>query len=305
MVIKSFHELDEPLEEQIRELEEICNLAEKPHLQSYVYLESDAGLNRDCFYLLYEDGILAGFLSVFAAGEDGEITSFVHPKYRRRGFFTAMLKQASHDWKDLKSLSLVVQPASSSVPAVARKLNASLSFSEYMMDYNRKALPKEKTPQGFQPVTLAKAGPSDTGIAVPLLASLFQMKPEDADGWFSRLCESPDTTVYLARAGKAVVGTGCFTIEDERMTVFAVGVKKALRGRGYGLGILRRLIEQWEQKYKNMELCAELDSEHPAAVSLFKKYGFETYIQFDYYKLPRQYFEESVKGWGKATDGGK
>lgn len=290
MVLKSFHELDESQEEQIRELEEICNLAEKPHLQSYVYLEPDDDTNQDCFYLLYEDGSLVGFLSVFAAGDEGEITAFVHPQYRRRGFFTAMLDKASHDWKGLKSLSLVAQPASASVPAVVKKLNASLAFSEYMMTYNKKPLPKEKVPKNYQPVSLAKAKAADAGKAVPLLASLFQMEPEDAEGWFSRLCSSPDTAVYLAKAGNAVVGTGCISIEEERMTIFAVGVKKALRGRGYGEGILRRLIEQWEQKYKNTELSAELDSGHPAAVSLFKKFGFETEIQFDYYRLPNNNF---------------
>ena len=77
MVIKSFHQLDDAQEEQIRELEEICNLAEKPALQSYVYLDSQANAepDRDCFYLLYENSVLAGFLSVFAPGEEGEITA--------------------------------------------------------------------------------------------------------------------------------------------------------------------------------------------------------------------------------------
>ena len=47
-------QLDDAQEEQIRELEEICNLAEKPALQSYVYLDSQANAepDRDCFYLL-------------------------------------------------------------------------------------------------------------------------------------------------------------------------------------------------------------------------------------------------------------
>lgn len=286
MVIKSFHQLDEAQEEQIRELEEICNLAEKPALQGYVYLDSQANAepDRDCFYLLYENGVLAGFLSVFAPGEEGEITAFVHPDYRRRGFFTAMLRQASREWRRLISLSLVTQSASSSVPAVVKKLGAVRSFSEYMMTYRGKLLPKEKTRD--QGVTLIKVGPSDGEKAVPLLASLFYMTPEDAESWFSRLCASPDTLVYLAKAGNALVGTGCLSVEEERLTIFAVGVKKALRGRGYGQGILRGLMEQWEQKYKNTEPSAELDSEHPAAVSLFKKFGFETDIQFDYYRLP-------------------
>ena len=71
------------------------------------------------------------------------------------------------------------------------------------------------------------------------------------------------------------------------MTLFAIGVKKALRGRGYGQDILRQLIEQWEETYHSADLSAELDSEHPEAVSLFKKYGFQTEIQFDYFRLPR------------------
>lgn len=290
MVIKSFHMLDEFQEEQIRELEDICNLAEKPALQSYVYLDSQANANpeRDCFYLLYEEGELAGFLSIFAPGEEGEITSFVHPKYRRRGFFTALLHQVSSDWKDLNTISLVAQPASASVPAVARKKNAVYAFSEYMMTYNGKPITKEKNTKGYQPVTLIKAGPDDAEKAVPMLSSLFSMEPEEADGWFSRLCESPDITVCLAKAGNAVVGIGCFSIEEERMTLFAIGVKKALRGRGYGEGILRRLMEQWEQNHGNTDLSAELDSEHSAAVALFKKLGFETEIQFDYYRLSKE-----------------
>lgn len=100
MVIKSFHNIDESQEEQIRELEEICNLAEKPFLQSYVYLDSKANAepDRDCFYLLYEDNELVGFLSIFAPGEEGEITAFIHPTYRRKGFFTALLKRVTFDW---------------------------------------------------------------------------------------------------------------------------------------------------------------------------------------------------------------
>lgn len=289
MVIKSFHSIDESQEEQIRELEEICNFAEKPCLQSYVYLDSQANAepSRDCFYLLYEDGELAGFLSIFAPREEGEITAFVHPEYRRKGFFTALLKQAMFDWKDLKSLSLVTQPASSSVPAVVKKWKAVYLFSEYMMAFHGKTSPKTKTRKGYQPVSLIKASAADSERAVPLLASLFHMELEDAEGWFYRLCDSPDTTVYFAKAGNAVVGTGCFTVEEERMTLFAIGVKKALRGRGYGQDILCQLMEQWEQKYNSTVLSAELDSEHPEAVSLFKKYGFETEIQFDYFRLPK------------------
>lgn len=289
MVIKSFHNIDESQEEQIRELEEICNLAEKPFLQSYVYLDSKANAepDRDCFYLLYEDNELVGFLSIFAPGEDGEITAFIHPTYRRKGFFTALLKRVTFDWDDLKSFSLVTQPASTSVPAVVKKLKADYLFSEYMMTFHGKTFPRMKNKKGFQPVTLIKAKDADAEKAVPLLASLFHMELEDAEGWFFRLCESPDTTVYFAKAGNAVVGTGCFTIEEERMTLFAIGVKKALRGRGYGQDILHQLIEQWEQAYHSTDLSAELDSEHPEAVSLFKKYGFETEIQFDYFRLPK------------------
>lgn len=289
MVIKSFHNIDESQEEQIRELEEICNLAEKPFLQSYVYLDSKANAepDRDCFYLLYEDNELVGFLSIFAPGEEGEITAFIHPKYRRKGFFTALLKRVTFDWDDLKSFSLVTQPASASVPAVVKKLKADYLFSEYMMTFHGKTFPRMKNKKGFQPVTLIKVKDADAEKAVPLLASLFHMELEDAEGWFFRLCKSPDTTVYFAKAGNAVVGTGCFTIEEERMTLFAIGVKKALRGRGYGQDILHQLIEQWEQAYHSTDLSAELDSEHPEAVSLFKKYGFETEIQFDYFRLPK------------------
>ena len=288
MIIKSFSRLDEAQEEQIRELEAICSEYEKPNLQSYVYLSSD--MNRDprkkCFYLLYEDGVLVSFLSVFAPRNEGEISAFTHPEYRRKGYFTELLKAMQKDWGFLNQLLFITEPASKSAPEVLKKLGASYDFSEYMMYYggNTPKRAVKKTP-GRPELQLKKAKPSDRGLMAPLLSSVFMMQEQDAADWYDRLMEEETVRVFQGVAGNSVVSVGALSDEGDRVTLFALGVKKALRGRGYGRDMLRLLVEYWEENFGEKELLLETDSHSARAVSLFKRHGFTVATQFDYYRL--------------------
>ena len=290
MVIKSFHLLDEGQEEQIRELEELCNASEKPPLQSYVYLASDANKNpsQDCFYLLYEDGMLVSFLSVFAPRQEAEISAFTHPDYRRRGYFSALLERMRSQWKDLTQLLFVAEPVSKSAQAVLKRLGASYDFSEYMMYYG--ANPAKRQPSGQNHsnsalLKLRKVTPSDRSVMTGLYASIFSMKEKDASDWFDRLMEEPSVSVFQGMLGDTVVGVAGLSDEGDRMTLFGMGVKKALRGRGYGRELLQLVLEYWSKHYGEKELLVECDSHSSRAVSLFKRHGFLVATQFDYYQL--------------------
>lgn len=290
MVIKSFNHLEEALEEQVRELEAICCEYESPALQSYVYLSSD--MNRDprkkCFYLLYENGILVSFLSVFAPRQEGEISAFTHPDYRRRGYFTALLRKMREDWTSLSQLLFITEPASKNVPAVLKKLGASYDFSEYMMYYGGN-IPKRSSRKnanvGRAELQLRKAKPADHTVMTTMLASIFSMQEHDAADWYDRLMEESSVHVFQAVAGNSVIGVGALSDEGDRVTLFAMGIKKALRGRGYGRDLLRLLVEYWQENFGDKELLLETDSHSARAVSLFKRHGFSVATQFDYYRL--------------------
>ena len=289
MIIKSFNRLDEAQEEQIRELEAICSEHEKPNLQSYVYLSSD--MNRDprkkCFYLLYEDGQLVSFLSVFAPRSEGEISAFTPPEFRRKGYFTALLKTMQKDWNFLSHLLFIAEPASKSAPEVLKKLGAKLDFSEYMMYYGGN-MPKRavKKVPGRPELQLKRAKPGDRALMAATLAPIFSMQEQDAADWYDRLMEEENVRVFQGIAGNSVVSVGALSDEGDRVTLFALGVKKPLRGRGYGRDMLRLLVEYWEENLGEKELVLETDSHSARAVSLFKRHGFTTATQFDYYRLP-------------------
>ena len=290
MVVKSFHHLEEAQEEQIRELEELCSQHETPALQSYVYLSSDMNRNpkKNCFYLLYEDGILVSFLSVFAPRQEGEISAFTHPEYRRRGYFTELLKRMRQDWKELSQLLFVAEPASKSARAVLDSLGAAYDFSEYMMYYGGnipKRSPARKNNTGRAKLQLRKAKPADETVMSGMLASIFSMQEQDAADWYHRLMEEPSVHVFQAVSGNSPIGVGALSDEGDRMTLFALGIKKALRGRGYGRDLLQLLIEYWQENFGEKELLLETDSHSARAVSLFRRHGFSIATQFDYYRL--------------------
>lgn len=291
MIIKSFNRLEEVQEEQIRELEEICNQHESPALQSYVYLSSDMNReqSRNCFYLLYEQGKLVSFLSVFAPHQEGEISAFTHPDFRGRGYFSALLGRMREEWPSLTRLFFITEPSSKSAQAVLKKLGASYSFSEYMMYYEegspQKGSSKKSAVSGAAEIRLKKVNPVDRAVMAGLYASIFSMQERDAADWFDRLMEEPSVHVFQAVAGNTVVGTGALSDEGDRMTLFAMGVKKPLRGRGYGRRLLQQLVEYWREHFGEKELLLETDSHSPRAVSLFKRHGFKIATQFDYYQF--------------------
>lgn len=119
-----------------------------------------------------------------------------------------------------------------------------------------------------------------------------------AEKWHEEII-SGNRLVFIYKINGRFIGEGAlvldngdpdYTIPDRRIYVSRMIVKKEYRGRGIGSEILAFLIE----KAKSMgysEMSLGVDKDNVAALSLYRKYGFDEVI-FDgadeygeYYKL--------------------
>src|SRR5215831_17994337 len=87
-------------------------------------------------FLYYEDGLLAGYLSVESWGtKEREATGMVHRDYRRKGIFSALLTAATEkcQQRGVQKIILVCEHCSQSGHAFVTSIGAQLEYSEHEM----------------------------------------------------------------------------------------------------------------------------------------------------------------------------
>src|SRR5947209_2531593 len=126
---------------EIEQLADICNSYENLRMRiGWIRLRpqqreetSDAHFND---FLFYENGILAGYLVMDDYGTTArEMTGMVHPDYRRRGIFTALLTAAKEECRGrgIRELILVCEESSRSGRALVAAAGAHRDSLEYRM----------------------------------------------------------------------------------------------------------------------------------------------------------------------------
>jgi ribosomal protein S18 acetylase RimI-like enzyme len=86
--------------------------------------------------LLYTEGNLIGYVGVFAFKEDEvELTSIIHPKYRKQGHFKNLLKEVLPELsrRHFKKCLFIVNRASDVGVQIVKRLNTTFSHAEYEM----------------------------------------------------------------------------------------------------------------------------------------------------------------------------
>src|SRR6266581_9802995 len=99
----------------IQQLTTICNNYEQLHMRLDVLRKPPGNETND--FLYYEDGKLLGYLTIASWGtKEREMTGMVHPDYRRRGIFSALLTAAKEECRqrDVQKLILVCDHTSQS-----------------------------------------------------------------------------------------------------------------------------------------------------------------------------------------------
>lgn len=252
-------------------------------LEYRAFLSNEINFNKSlpCFYMYYEGDELIAFLTTFMpSSSEAEITAFTHPKYRKKGFFSSLLKCAEETLakSGINKVLFVVEPKSiSALEVIKAKKCIDIDRSEYKMSYSN-------SEGGFvhqeSNLEFVKVDNSNRDIFKMINEDAFP-EEEQNEEFTNSIISSQDREAYIGyKDGEPV---GCFNInyEDEDAFLYGIAVISKYRGQGFGKNIVRFALDKGLQKFNKVVL--EVDSENPIAFSLYKKCGFTIDFQEDYY----------------------
>lgn len=159
---------------EVAELVALCKMHDGIDLTLLLEMMKDRTDNDTNDFLYYVDGKLVGALAFDSYGtEDKEMTGFVHPDYRRKGIFTALVNEAKVDAKarGIHQLIFVCDRFSRSGQAFIEAIGAQYDFSEHRMllvDF------KERDLDSYQEhITLRLAAMADADVLAYVSATSF------------------------------------------------------------------------------------------------------------------------------------
>ena len=279
---------------EIERLAQICNSYENLHMRiGWIRLrpqqreESNDFLIND--FLFYEDGVLTGYLALDDHGATArELTGMVHPDYRRKGIFTALLASAKEECRghDVRSLILVCEDSSRSGRAFVATTRAHYEFSEYHMvleNFREKKLFDDR-------LLFRQASENDLEALVSILLDGFNGTVEDVKSSITDCFDESYCHFYLATLGEASSyrkePIGClklYEMQDE-VGIYGFVVRSSYRGRGYGRQMLEETIRTI-QAHSQKQIMLEVDTENTNAIGLYRSSGFKETTTYGYYSI--------------------
>jgi ribosomal protein S18 acetylase RimI-like enzyme len=268
----------------IEQLVATCNTHDGLRLRIGLDMLRDRPGNMVNDFLYYEDGQLAGYLWCDSWGSrEKELVGMVHPAYRRRGIFRALLDEAITGYRQVgvERLTLICEHASQSGRAFLATTGARFSFAEHEMQLSA----FHERGHSSEGLHMRRAGEDDIDTIVSILAT-DTGNAADTLAWVSFLMAQPRHRFFLATLHGQPLGTLRldFLEEEREVWIYAFEVRLGYRGLGYGRQMLERAIHiaRAENSYP---ILLDVETTNTNAIGLYKSTGFEIKTTYDYYEL--------------------
>ena len=247
-------------------------------LQNTAWLSNEINFDRSipCFFLGYEDDILAAFLTLFLpTREEGEVVAFTALADRHKGYFTALLNAAKDTLRQYGVPRLLFAVEAKSTEGL-RYLQKHFPFAEHShTEWRMRCVPEKYVlPDHISAVRVTAKTAKDYASVV------LEEYGGDEAAVMQRL-QAENRTTYLVRDGDMPVGVFAFA-QGEALTLFGVVVADSVRGKGYGNALLQAALNIACETGKDVEL--DVDSENPSALHLYRKYGFQPVFEVQYWR---------------------
>ncbi|MDB4942636.1 MAG: GCN5-related N-acetyltransferase [Labilithrix sp.] len=230
--------------------------------------------------LWWEGEQLLGFVGLYAfGGVDVELAGVVDPAARRKGIATALLASALPLCRErgFPRALLVTPRAPAAGHAFALRRGAALDHSEHALVLIGEPAAGPSDPA----LRVREATAADLPLLNHLLEEAFGFTPETV---LARLGTTTARTLVAEIDGE-VIGTVRVTLEAEVGGVYGFAIAPALRGRGIGRDVLRRVCQQLRAGGAT-RVGLEVMVHNERALGLYTSLGFGVVTTEDYYALP-------------------
>jgi ribosomal protein S18 acetylase RimI-like enzyme len=221
-------------------------------------------------------GELVGFLGIYQFGSGtAEIAGMVHPSWRRRGIFTALLNTALAELRrrDTPRVLLIVHRGWEPGPALAAKLGAGLEHSEHRM---RQAEATAPLAPGEE-LVIRPVVDTDEDFVLRCLTAAFQSPQEQHRGLEEgmHVIEDASEPVGVMRVDHN---------SPAEAAIYGFAVLPECQGRGVGRRALVQVTSQLRAEgVEAVSLEVSVENDH--ALRLYERCGFEALGTEDYYEL--------------------
>jgi ribosomal protein S18 acetylase RimI-like enzyme len=114
------------------------------------------------------------------------------------------------------------------------------------------------------------------------VALLQESTREQRDAYYERMANTPQPARYLiATLEGRVVAVGTVMLEDGLAGIFSMATAPDMRKRGIASALLARLLT-WAWEHGASHAYLQVESTNPAAISVYRKFGFETAYTYHY-----------------------
>ena len=288
MIIRAFKRLSELRKSQIKSLESACTAADS--FVCPVFCDPSLNFTRSvpAFFFATVGNRAVGVLSLFLPGDgSAEISALVHPAYRRKGVFTALLTEAGKTIKQLRCAKILIvsYPGCPACDEVLKNLRAKYHSSEFKMYLPKAAgvnCPKTSALCGSGTPLLRPITHADFPVVSPLLADFFDTDEESAGIWVETILAQHKEAFFKYMLGETCIGTAGFIDEGGCCSIFGIGIAREYRGKGYGKQLMCDLLALMPGE---SSVVLQVSDKNAAALSLYQKLGFSITATTRYHKL--------------------
>ncbi len=271
-------------DQQTKDVQSLQQLCQKHDgIKASLFLENTLNFYDDmpCFYLLYEDAILLGVLTVFAPMKlTAEISAYVLPQFRRQGHFKRMLMDAVDTLRSYgyETVILVHEYRSADAKAMIERWPVALEHTEYLLVYSGNNVKQQSPHDG---IAVRQMEQCDLKEIAALSGNIFE-DSAISDSLTYKSFHDPNVRYYCAVLSGKTIGVCSVRQTEKEYFLYGFGVALKHRGNGYGRAFLYDIIDRLKDQQK--EILLEVDSSNKSAFTLYTSSGFAIRTQLDYYQ---------------------
>ncbi|GAA0136204.1 GNAT family N-acetyltransferase [Paenibacillus sp. YSY-4.3] len=266
---------------RIRTLEQLCKINDRSNLR--VGIESLKAIDGDEAYLCFFDNRLIGFLSWYTSdGTEANINGMVHPDFRRKGVFTALLKRALSEMQARGIQVCRFRIPFNSEPGIGFMKHSGANFhtSEFSMNLKQFQADASNHPAFI----LRLAEDQDLEFMITCSSQAFGDSETWTRNYFARTRE-PERVSYIALDNLKPIGMIRVNyVSRDTAVIHDLCVLPLHQGKGYGRKILNQVVKiLLEQECATIRLGVVTDNRR--ALNLYQSIGFEVSSEFHYYVI--------------------